>query len=223
MNHLNIQRVFEDRFGYPVRVINDVNAYALAEYQFGAGRGVHRLLCVALGTGLAISAILEGNLVETWGGVPADAGRIILDPASDARCAGGVKGSAEALLGTAAIHRLASQEYQRRVTARQVISASAAGADPIAGEVMAEIGARAGHLLALLSPIFFPQRILVTGGTAEAGPHFFQAINDRYQVLIGEYMQTLAALENDPPRPVEIVKGALGAEASILGAALEFI
>jgi hypothetical protein len=36
-------------------------------------------------------------------------------------------------------------------------------------------------------------------------------------------MLTLATLENDQPRPVEIVKGALGPEASILGAALDFL
>jgi hypothetical protein len=88
---------------------------------------------------------------------------------------------------------------------------------------MAEIGARAGHLLALLSPIFFPQRILVTGGTAEAGKPFFMALDNCYQALIGEYMQTLASLENDQPRPVEIVKGELGPEAAILGAALHFL
>ena len=33
LNNLNIKSAFEKRFGLPVRVINDVNAFALAEYR----------------------------------------------------------------------------------------------------------------------------------------------------------------------------------------------
>ncbi len=223
LNRLNIQAEFEARHDLPVQVMNDVNAYALAEYNFGVGKGVMRFLCLGLGTGLAIAALLNGRVIETWGGVAADAGRIILEPGAKVMCNGNVRGSAEALCGTAHIERLARQKYGCEIPAWEVINASRQGSDPRAGEVMAEIGWHAGHLLALLSPIFFPQTIAITGGTAEAGEPFFHAVRQRYTALIGEYMENLSALETGEGYPVEIVKGALGPEAAVIGAVVGFL
>jgi glucokinase len=223
LNHFDMKASLTDRFGCPVLVGNDVAAYALAEYHFGAGQGVKRLLCLALGTGLAIACILHGRVLETWGGVPADAGRIILQPEAEVTCNGGVRGSAEALCGTAQIERLGRIGYQRKdITAREVILAAQQGADPAAAKIMAEVGRSVGHLLAILSPVFFPQRIVITGGTAEAGEALFQAIRERYAGLIGPYMVSLAGLETGTARPVEIVKGQLGPDAAILGSAVSF-
>ena len=229
LSGLNIQQAFTSRFGCPVQVSNDVASYAMAEYHFGAGKGFKRLLCLALGTGLAIAALVNGQLIETWGGISADAGRIILDPDSEIRCKAGVHGSAEALCGVANIERLARIAYQREnadassVTAREVIESSQAERDVRACQVMAEIGGHVGHLAAILSPIFFPQRILVTGGTAEGGEPLFRAIRQRYASLIGDYMTTLSELETGQAEPIEILKAELGPEAAIIGSALSFL
>jgi glucokinase len=221
LNGLDIKNIISTRLRCPVRVINDVNAYARAEYHFGAGRGVNRLLCLGLGTGLAIAVILEGKVLETWAGVAADAGRIVLDPDADVRCAGGVRGSAEAFIGTAAIERSGFRKYRRVTSAREIIESSFCG-EPVASGIMAEVGAHTGHLLAVLSPIFFPRKIVITGGTAEAGEPLFQAIKSKYEALIGKYMKGLSALETGQASQVEIVKGELGSEASILGAVYDF-
>jgi glucokinase len=224
LNHLNIQQAFATRFGCPVQVLNDVVAYTIAEYACGAGQGVKRLMCLALGTGIAIAAMINGRVIETWGGVSADAARIILEPGAEVRCKADIQGTAEALCGTAYIERLARARYpRRRVTAREVIAASRDGSDPVACQVMAEIGGHVGHLLALLSPIFFPQKILITGGTAEAGEPLFQAVREQYAHLIGAYMNSLAILENGAARPVEIWKAGLGPEAAIIGCAWRFL
>ena len=221
LNHFNIKAAFETRFGCPVQVMNDVNAYALAEVHYGAGQGAQRLLCLALGTGLAIAVVNQGRLVETWAGVPADAARIILEPEAEVVCNGGVRGSAEALCGTANIERLARQRYGRDgIVAHDVIAASRAGVDPIASAIMTEVGSHVGHLLAILSPVFFPQTILVTGGTAQAGEPLFDAIRARYAELIGDYMVNLASLETGAARSVDIRPGALGPDAAILGAVI---
>lgn len=220
LNRYDISAAFTSRFGCPVRVLNDVNAYALAEYHHGAGQGAQRLLCIALGTGLAIACINDGRLLETWAGVCADAARIILEPDADVTCNGGVRGSAEALCGTSAIERIGRLRYGIDVSARTIIAASREGDDSIAAATMAEIGSRVGHLLAILSPIFFPQRIVVTGGTSEAGEPLFAAIRSRYASLIGDYMTNLALIETGVARPIDIVKGALGPEAAILGSVI---
>jgi glucokinase len=149
---------------------------------------------------------------------------MILDPASPYRCQAGVRGSAEALLGTAAIEAEAaalSGIAGRR--AHEIIALARRGDDPIASRVLAGVGEYAGHLLALLSPVFFPQRILVTGGTAEAGDALFIPMRRRFRELIGDYLTEIARLETGSATPVEIIKGALGPDAAALGAALPFL
>ncbi len=223
LNHLDIRSAFASRFQLPVQVVNDVAAYAIAEADLGGGRDVDRLLCLGLGTGLAIAVILNGQLLETWGGIPADAGRIILDPDSPFRCNGGVRGSAEALCGVAQIERLAREHYGRAgISAQEVIAASRRGDDPLAARIMADIGDHVGHLLAILSPVYFPQKILITGGIAEAGEPLFQAARNRFDLLIGDYMTGLALLATGQPRPIEICKGTLGPDAAVIGAAFPF-
>ena len=225
LNRLDIKNAFESRFGFPVHVINDVNAFALAEYHLGAGRDTQRLLCLALGTGLAISVLIKGQVIENWGGVAADAARIILEPGSKKRCQAGVFGSAEALIGTAYIEDRARELFGRKgLSANQVISAARDDADPLACQIITEVGQHAGHLLALLSPVFFPQRIVITGGTAQAGECLFSAIRQRYQGLIGAYFEELAYLETgERDHPVQIVKGALGPDVATIGAVLNII
>src|SRR5262249_48426838 len=51
------------RFGVPVFVDNDVNALALAEWRFGAGRGARSLVVLAPGTGFGAGVILDGRLL----------------------------------------------------------------------------------------------------------------------------------------------------------------
>ncbi len=219
---LDIRQAFADSFGLPVHICNDAAAFALAEARFGAGQGFRRVLCLALGTGLAIAAVIDGRVLETWGGISADAGRIILDARATVTCQAGVRGSAEALCNSAHILRLARAAYGREdVTVRQVVEAASAG-EPAASQVMAQIGGNVGHLLALLSPVFFPQVILITGGPAEAGPPLFDAVRQRYAELIGDYLTTLARLERKDAPPVEIHQAILGPEAAVVGAVLGF-
>jgi glucokinase len=221
LNNLDIRAVFEARFGVPTQVMNDVSAYAQAEARFGAGRGVQRLLCLALGTGLAVAAIYGGKVLETWGGVSADAARVILEPDSERRCKAGVCGTAEALCGIAYIEQRASELYPgEELSAQEIITAARESRDPRASQILSEVGQHAGHLLALISPIFFPQRIVVTGGTAQAGEILFTALRQRFQALIGAYLSELNRLESGTARQVEILPGQLGPEAAVIGATL---
>src|SRR3989442_13151718 len=62
-----------ERFGRPAFVDNDVNALALGEWMFGAGRGAHSLVVLAPGTGFGAGIVLESRLVRGaagFGGEP---------------------------------------------------------------------------------------------------------------------------------------------------------
>ena len=60
----NIEQLFGEATGCPVRVLNDADAAGLAEMRFGAGKGVGGLvLIVTIGTGLGTALFTDGVLV----------------------------------------------------------------------------------------------------------------------------------------------------------------
>jgi polyphosphate glucokinase len=57
-------RLFSDRLGRTVRVLNDADAAGLAEVRFGAARGENGLVLVTtLGTGIGSALLIDGVLV----------------------------------------------------------------------------------------------------------------------------------------------------------------
>lgn len=59
---IEISAAFESRFGAPCGLQNDANACALAEWKFGAGRGLESMVFLTFGTGLGAGLILGGKL-----------------------------------------------------------------------------------------------------------------------------------------------------------------
>ena len=58
------RRVSKELGDIPVVVLNDARAATLAEWRFGAGRGVSDLFCMFLGTGVGGSAVVGDRLLE---------------------------------------------------------------------------------------------------------------------------------------------------------------
>jgi len=63
-----------ERFSLPTWIDNDVNALALGEWRFGAGRGARSLVVLATGTGLGAGIILDGRLVRGAAGFGGELG-----------------------------------------------------------------------------------------------------------------------------------------------------
>jgi glucokinase len=63
-----------ERFDLPAFVDNDVNALALAEWRFGAGRGAQSLVVLAPGTGFGAGIIVDGRLVRGAAGFGGELG-----------------------------------------------------------------------------------------------------------------------------------------------------
>lgn len=217
---VNLRTLLGPSLGLPVFLTNDLTAHALAECWFGVGVGTSRFLCLALGTGVGAGVVIDGNPVMFWGGTAGDAGRIILDPGAAAKCDGGVSGSAEALCGVAGIESLALERYGRPVACPALIQAARRGDDPIAAGIFREIGAHLGHLLAILSVLFFPSRIALSGGVAEAGPALLDPCAAAFESLIADYFKMVAESSRGYCTTVEIRKGLLGSDAAMIGAAV---
>jgi glucokinase len=209
-------------FGLPVVVNNDLTAHVLAEYAYGVGQGARRFLCLALGTGLGAGVVVGGKPLRYVGGCAGDTGHVILEPGGPS-CSTGCRGCAEALCGVEGIERLAGREYGRRVSAHDVIAAAREGTDEKAVAVMRQIGRYVGETLASLSVIYLPDRMALTGGTAEAGPVLLDAARSRWEELVGEYHRTFAGLPGDYYAGTEIVFGRTRGETGVVGAVVEIL
>ncbi len=220
LRNVDVRGKVEAQYGLSVVMNNDLTAHALGEYYFGCGNGVKRFMCMAMGTGLGAALIVEGKPLIIDGGNSGNTGLIILDPNAP-RDGNGIRGSAEGLCGVPGIERLAREKYGKPVSAYDVITAARLGGDPIAAEVMTQIGVWLGQTLASLSVIFYPQRIALTGGTASAGPVLLEACQQKFDDLVGDFFRDLAANTNGNFKDVEIVLGEGGGETGVLGAAVE--
>ena len=73
IKNLPIAEYLQKTFALPVSVMNDVNATALGEAEFGAGKGLDTFFCVTLGTGIGGAYVYGGSVVN---GVHGTAGEV---------------------------------------------------------------------------------------------------------------------------------------------------
>jgi glucokinase len=217
LHGLNLLKILDEKFGLPVQLTDDSSAHTLAEYRFGTGQGCRRFMNLAMGTGLSASVILYGKPMQFTCGCVGDTGHLILRPGGPS-CSAGCKGCGEALIGVAGIERLALEKYGAPLSARRVIELASLGSDPRATEVIHEIGGYVGELLASLSHIFLPERISLSGGTANAGEPLLKAVQERFEYLVGDYHRLYANRSGGYYDGVEIVLGKLKEETGMIGA-----
>jgi glucokinase len=201
-----LRRTLEDRFGVPVALDADSNAACLAEYRFGTGRGARRFFCLAIGTGVGGGMIVDGEVVSLAHGGVGDVGHVIVEPGG-AQCGAGCHGCAEAMISAPAIE---ARDGRGRGT-REIIKAAQTG-EAHARDVLSETGRLLGIALASQAVILFPGVIAIAGGVAEAGELILKPARDSFQHSAGPFYR----------EGVRVEKATMGAQATLIGAAVPF-
>jgi glucokinase len=73
-DNIPITEYFSSRFHVPVFLQNDANACALAEWRYGAGKGLDDMVFLTFGTGIGAGLILNGKLYEGKQSMAGEAG-----------------------------------------------------------------------------------------------------------------------------------------------------
>lgn len=89
-----------EALGCAVKVENDANAAALAEWRFGAGRGASDMILLTMSTGIGGGIILGGRLHTGRNGTAGELGHVPVEW-NGALCACGLRGCLEAYAGGA--------------------------------------------------------------------------------------------------------------------------
>ena len=103
-DNIPVCELLNKRFSIPVRLCNDADACAVAEWKFGAGRGAENMAFLTFGTGLGAGLILGGKLYSGASGMAGECGHIRL--AEDGPVGYGKHGSFEGFCSGGGIARM---------------------------------------------------------------------------------------------------------------------
>ncbi len=184
-DNINIKQYLEERFGIKLSLLNDANACALAEWKFGAARGLNDVIFLTFGTGLGAGLILGGKLYEGANGMAGEVGHIRL--ADHGPVGYGKEGSFEGFCSGGGIRQIALTRITEKlqmgekvsfceslggcldgIDAKMVGDAAEKG-DALAAEIYKISGRYLGKGLSVLIDILNPEMIVIGSIYARSG------------------------------------------------------
>ena len=197
----------ESRFGGRGYLMNDANACALAEWQFGAGRGTRNMVYLTHGTGMGAGLILDGRLYEGTTGDAGEVGHVRLAP--EGPVGYGKAGSFEGFCSGGGLSRLAAGRVvgHGALSAKELAElANAGNAEALA--VWEESGRYLGRALSLLIDILNPEVIVLGSLYMRSGHLLESAMREELS------RETLAG----PLKACRIVAAELGESTGVMSA-----
>jgi len=205
---IHVAEELTGRLGLPVHVDNDANLGALAEFVLGAGRGAREMTYLMLSSGIGAGLVLDGRLYRGAGGTAGEIGHVVVDEQGPI-CRCGNRGCLETFAGADALVELLRRSHGDSLTMEGMLALAEAG-DPACRRVIADAGRAVGGAVASLCNQFNPDRVVVGGELSTAG----ELLLDPMREAVERYAIPAAA------KDVEVVPGALGDKAQLLGAVL---
>ncbi|HET7761491.1 MAG TPA: ROK family glucokinase [Phycicoccus sp.] len=220
-----LRQALGERLEVPIFVDNDANAAVWAEHRFGAGRGESHLVMVNLGTGIGGGIVLDGRVMRGRFGIAGEFGHMQVVP-DGIRCECGNRGCWEQYASGNALVREARalmsagspvvSDLFDRVGGRPeeltgpLVTEAARDGDPLARELLGEIGRWLGVGIADLAAALDPGTFVIGGGVSAAGDLLLGPAREAFRrQLTGRGYRPEAA----------IVAAELGNEAGLVGAA----
>ncbi|MBD3237743.1 MAG: ROK family protein [Candidatus Eisenbacteria bacterium] len=207
----------------PAFLLNDANAFTLAEARLGAGAGASPVVGVTLGTGVGGAIVLDGRLLDGVHGFAGEVGHMSV-AYEGPLCPCGNRGCLELYVGRRGLvasylrrakWRLGEAAYElaggdRDALDPRLLAAAAQRGDRAAETAFAVAGEILGVGLANLANLVDPQRFVVGGGVSRAGDLLLAPAERalRARVMMGA------------ERAPQIRRAALGMSAGLIGAAL---
>ena len=220
-----LRKDLADRLQRPLWVGNDADAAAWAEYRYGAARGSSLMLMITLGTGIGGGIVIDGRLQRGAHGVAGEWGHMRVVP--DGRlCACGNRGCWEQYASGNALGHTAREVAESspaaaadlldrvggdasRITG-EVVAQAASDGDPLAVELLCEVGTWLGQGIADMAAILDPDVVVIGGGVSVLGETILTPARDRLE----------RALPGRGFRPgPRVAVAELGAQAGLVGAA----
>lgn len=200
---MKIRDILEAEFGVPVAVENDVNAAALGESQFGAGRDYKDFLCITYGTGVGGAIIMDKKIYTGSACSAGEFGGIMVHP-EDSVYGEPFCGCYERYASTTALVRKAMAYNRDLDNGRKIFSRL--DDSKVRDIVNSWIDEIAYGLISVIH-IFNPSCIVLGGGVM-AQPYILEEVKKKTSARI------MSSFRN-----VELRQAELGNRAGLMGAA----
>lgn len=202
-----VKKIIENKTGIPTFVENDVNAFAMGEAKFGAGKGKSDFLCLTYGTGIGGALYLDNKLYKGMGSSAGEFGHMITH-AGGKQCTCGGEGCYECYASTKALLDSVNKRNSTQLNAFEIFEKENFSKPEIRSVIDQWIDEMIIGLINIIY-IFNPPLIVLGGGI----------MNEDYVIdLIDRKIYNLL-MENF--RDVNIVRSKLGSDAALLGVASE--
>ncbi|MHB8244710.1 MAG: ROK family protein [Acidimicrobiales bacterium] len=210
--------LLERRFGAPVRLEQDVRAFAIGEKWFGQGRGRTDFAALQVDLGVGAGVMLPGHLLEGARGYTTQLGHTCVDRNGD-RCRCGLRGCWETVAST---RWLRSESARRgivggRATTPGRLAKRASAGDAAAQQLLDEYADNLALGMASLVQLLSLRLFIVHGAVVRAGEAFRAELERR---VVARSMPALADGIEVLFSELDQDSGLLGAAAIVLGIAL---
>lgn len=198
--------VMSEALRLPVEVDNDANLGALSEWMWGAARGHSEVVYLKVATGIGGGLIIGGRPYGGAGGTAGEIGHTVIDPTGPI-CRCGNRGCLEMLAGTDAVLEALRPAHGDDLGLGDAIAMARDG-DVGCRRAIADVGRSIGSALATVCNIVNPECVVVGGDLGAAGQLLLDPLRDALR----------RGAIGSAARGVDVVVGALGDRAEVLGA-----
>jgi glucokinase len=185
----------------PVVIEHDANAAALGERWRGAAQDLENFAFVALGTGIGVGIVLNGELYRGAHHAAGELGDLVVGREYLGQDRGG-QGNLAQLIGGKTLRRRAKQATGDDMSAAEVVTN--ADDDEELAAMADEVADYLAMAIIAIAALLDPEAIIVGGGTAEAGEDLLDPVRER--------------VAREVSAPPLIIASAFGSEAQLYGA-----
>lgn len=213
--------LLEERLNVPVTIDNDVNAMALGECTFGAGRTYQHAVFATLGTGVGGALLINNQLYRGAYSMAGEIGHISID--MNGRVSPQGKGGLEQYVGNRRIAERAIEALEKgraslidelcggdrsQISPKTVKDAAAKG-DPLAMEILDFVTDCIATAFSSIAYTLQPQAFIIGGGVAQDADMLFDLIRRHLQDRLSPHFY----------KRLEIKPAELGPNAGMIGCA----
>ena len=178
LRDVNLEERLQQKLEMPVISENDANAGAYGEWRCGAGKGLHHLAYITLGTGLGCGLILSHALFRGTSGYAGELGHTVVEPGGR-QCACGATGCVETGISAVGVVQTArDMKVSGDISTAAAIYKSAMQGNVTARAVFQETRRYLGMVCANLMNLLNPQAIVIGGGVMAAGDLLLDAARE---------------------------------------------
>lgn len=211
LNGMPFKTDLEKALGFPIKIANDANCFALAEANLGAAKekaaNAEVVFGVIMGTGVGGGIVVNGKVINGKHGIGGEWGHNFLDE-SGGKCYCGRVGCVETIISGPALERYYKSLTNNEIKLKDIVKRYEAGSDEAANETMQRLIHFFGKAIAPIINIIDPEVIVIGGGVGNVDIIYSEGVEEVKKYLFNTRLDTL------------FLKPVLGDSAGVFGAAL---